>query len=219
MFWWRSYKSKFSSYFPDGMDRHCHLLPGVDDGAASMDEALAIIRRMKAAGFSGACCTPHIMLRFPNTPASLQERFLPLADLAARESFRLQLAAEYMVDEGFEQAITQHTPLLWDEKYLLVELPQYMLPPGWMDSLSLVTRLGYVPVLAHPERYGRLLPVEELAELTEQGILLQGNTGSICGYYGRHVQRIALELQRRGLYHCWGTDAHSEDMLRRVIAF
>ena len=199
------------------MDRHCHILPGVDDGAASMEEALALIRAMKAVGFVGACCTPHIMQRFPNTPERLQERFLALAELAVQESFQLRLAAEYMVDEGFEHAISHHTPLLWEGTHLLVELPQYMLPPGWMDSLLLVRRLGYVPVLAHPERYGRLLSVEELVELTEQGILLQGNTGSICGYYGRRVQAIAAELHRRGLYYCWGTDAHSVEMLQRVV--
>lgn len=177
---------------------------------------MRIIREMKKCGLTGAYCTPHIMQRFPNTPEQLRERFREFAARAADEDFVLRLAAEYMLDEGFEKAITSQPPLLWDDKYLLVELPQYMLPAGWMDSICLVMELGYVPVLAHPERYGRVLMLEDLLELAEQGVLFQGNTGSVMGYYGKRVQAFARNLQKHKLYHFWGTDAHSLDMFRHV---
>lgn len=183
-----------------------------------MEEALAVIREMRAQGLRGAYCTPHIMRRFPNTPPALRARFAELAERAAHLDFRLELAAEYMIDEDFDAAITAEPPLTWDGKRLLVELPQYMLPPGWMDSISLVKKLGYTPVLAHPERYGRVLSPEDLEYLAEQeGVLFQGNLGSLSGYYGRRVQALARRFRKKKLYFCWGSDTHSLDMLRRVI--
>lgn len=208
-------KKQFSSFFPDGMDRHCHILPGVDDGIATMDEALAVIQRMIAAGFKGAYCTPHIMQRFPNSAEKLKLRFHELASRA--ENFALHLSAEYMIDEGFDAVFKSDSPLSWDGKHVLVELPQYMLPPGWMDSISLVVDMGYTPVLAHPERYFRILTLEDIVDLSEQGILLQGNIGSVNGYYGTHVKEMAAQIQKLGLYHCWGTDTHDERMLQRVL--
>lgn len=219
MFFFRSRpKRTLASFFPDGIDRHCHILPGVDDGAQSMEESLAIIREMKRAGLRGACCTPHIMSRFPNTPAALRAGFRELAARAAAEDFSLQLAAEYMIDEGFEATLRCGDLLLWEGQYLLVELPQYMLPPGWMDSLSLIRRQGITPILAHPERYGRILSPEDLVDLAEQGILFQGNTGSITGYYGKRTQALAHHLRDLNLYHCWGTDTHSLDMFQHATA-
>lgn len=217
MFFFFRKKPDLSEFFSNGIDRHCHILPGVDDGVPTMDESLAIIREMKRAGLRGACCTPHIMKRFPNTPASLKGGFCELAARAkAEEDFPLWLAAEYMVDESFDDKLRAGDLLLWEDKYLLVELPQYMLPPGWMDSLCHIQELGYTPLLAHPERYGRILDLDDLEDMARQGILFQGNIGSINGYYGSRTKSLARELHRRGLYHCWGTDTHSINMFRRV---
>ena len=210
-------KRPVDSCFADGIDHHCHILPGVDDGVTTMEESLAIIRRMQELGFVGAYCTPHIMRRFPNTPSSLRAVFQRLAVQAAGLNFSLHLAAEYMIEERFEAVIRSEKPLAWDDKYVLVELPQYMLPPGWMDSISLVRDLGYTPVLAHPERYGRILELEDLEDLADMGILFQGNVGALNGYYGSRVQALALELKKRKLYFCWGTDAHSIEMLNQTL--
>lgn len=218
MLFFHSRKRTLSTYLPDGMDWHCHILPGVDDGSPSWEVSLSLIREMKKAGMKGACCTPHIMNRFPNKAGALRERFAELAERAAAEGFELRLAAEYMIDDTFETTLQQEELLPWGTaRHLLVELPQYMLPPGWMDSLSLVQRLGYTPVLAHPERYGRVLDMEDLEYIASQGVLFQGSIGALSGYYGRQVMAIARGLLKRGLYHCWGTDAHSLEMLRRVI--
>lgn len=217
MFGFSPKKRSFSSFFPDGMDRHCHILPGVDDGVSTMDEALALIQRMKEAGFRGAYCTPHIMQRFPNSVQTLQQRFHELVSRAEGMEFELHLAAEYMIDECFDAMIKSGEPLSWDGQHVLVEMPQYMLPCGWMDSISLLTERGYTPVLAHPERYVRLFEPEDFVDLSEQGILFQGNIGSFYGYYGSQVQALAQQLLKLDLYSCWGSDAHSEGMLQRVL--
>lgn len=215
MFFFRR-KLSLPAFFPDGIDRHCHMLPGVDDGVASMDDALKLMRAMKQLGFRGAFCTPHIMQMYPNKPEALRGVFAELLEAAEEEGFALKLAAEYMIDDDFDRVFTADAPLTWDDELVLVELPQFMLPSGWMDSLCLIRERGFTPVLAHPERYARVLSTDDLLELAADGVLFQGNVGSICGYYGRRVQALARMLQSRGLYHCWGTDAHSVDMLRRV---
>lgn len=207
-----------ASLFPQGVDMHSHILPGVDDGVSTEEEALAAVRVMKTLGLSGAYCTPHIMQAFPNTVESLRSKFSELQSAAAGEGFVLKLAAEYMIDGGFEPLLRQGDMLCWDGGYLLVELPQYMLPEGWMDSLFLIRELGYKPVLAHPERYLRILRMEELLYLAEQGVLFQGNVGSLSGFYGNHVRMIAQALLKRNLYHCWGTDAHSPGMAKKVLS-
>lgn len=207
---------------PNGTDTHCHLLPGVDDGAPDLSASLDIIRELSKRSIRSICCTPHIMLRYPqNTPENLRNHFRhfqnSIREQLGENSISLHLAAEYMIDEGFERALKQPGgPLCLPEQRLLIELPHYLLPDGWLDSLLSVRELGCTPVLAHPERYQRLLSIEDISDLTRQGIELQGNIGSLTGFYGSHVRRRAEELRQRQLYSHWGSDAHSASMVRRL---
>lgn len=235
---------------PAGVDAHGHLLPGVDDGAGNTNEALDIIRGQQNLGLRGAICTPHIMTRYPqNTPEHLRQSFAAFQSTVNRElaNFRLHLAAEYMLDEGFprhlasgdlltidstwltqpqaansavqhseSKARNQDTSVNSDRKYLLVELPQYLLPPGWQDMLDSVLAQGITPLLAHPERYLRILDEKDIRGLARRGIALQGNLGSLTGFYGRRVRSIAQSLLADKLYTTWGTDVHTADMLNTL---
>ena len=222
---------------PAGVDAHCHLLPGVDDGADTPEESLAIIRGQQALGLRGAICTPHIMARIPqNTPAYLRQAFEHFQSIVNRQSsivnFQLHLAAEYMLDEAFPRhlasgdLLTISAPELGTsvpnnsststKKYLLVELPQYLLPPGWQDMLDAILSAGYTPLLAHPERYLRILEENDIRALVDRGIALQGNLGSLTGYYGSRVKSLAQSLLADGLYTTFGTDSHSYGMLKQL---
>ena len=272
-------------HLPGGVDAHCHLLPGVDDGAESAEEALSIIRGQQALGLRGAICTPHIMARYPqntpdhlrqvfncfvadledkgiatgssrcsspsesgNTPAYLREQFAQFTSIVNSQSsivnFRLHLAAEYMLDEAFprhlasgdlltipaslicptasEKSLNSQSSIVncqlrkSTRSFLLVELPQYLLPPGWQDMLDSILAAGHTPLLAHPERYLRILEEGDLRALAERGIALQGNLGSLTGYYGTRVKAIAQSLHADGLYTTWGTDSHSVHMLKSL---
>ena len=207
-----------SSLFPDGMDMHTHILWGVDDGAACLEESLGIIRRLKAMGLKGAYCTPHIMARYPdNTPDFLRRRFDQLLADTREEQFQLRLAAEYMLDNQFNEQQRRYTPLTYDGIHLLVELPQYYLPGAWKDMISSVRDMGYVPVLAHPERYGRLLQQEDFLQLARQeGVKYQGNVGSLKGFYGKSAAALAQTFRTRQLYEWWGTDSHNIAMAKRM---
>lgn len=222
-------------HLPGGVDAHCHLLPGVDDGAASAEEALSIIRGQQALGLRGAICTPHIMARYPqNTPACLREQFAQFTSIVNSQSsignFRLHLAAEYMLDEAFPRHLASGDLLTipaselgtsvpkdnTTRNYVLVELPQYLLPPGWQDMLDSILAAGHIPLLAHPERYLRILEEADLRALVARGIALQGNLGSLTGYYGSRVKAIAQSLHADKLYTTFGTDSHSYGMLRQL---
>ena len=245
-------------YLPGGVDAHCHLLPGVDDGAENAEEALSIIRGQQALGLRGAICTPHIMARYPqNTPACLREQFAQFTSIVNSQSsivnFRLHLSAEYMLDEAFPRHLasgdlltipaslicptasgeSSNSPCLGVEsgaeprlgagnvnsqspQFLLVELPQYLLPPGWQDMLDSILAAGHTPLLAHPERYLRILDEADLRALAARGIALQGNLGSLTGYYGTRVKSLAQSLLADKLYTTFGTDSHSYGMLRQL---
>lgn len=206
-----------SCLFPDGMDMHTHILWGVDDGSGSLRESIGIIRQLKAMGLKGAYCSPHIMACYPkNTPDFLRKRFEQFCNDTREEGFTLKLAAEYMLDEQFEVQLTAHVPLTFDGNHLLVELPQYFLPNGWLDMLLMVQDKGYTPVLAHPERYGRILQESELLRLRSRGIQFQGNVGSLAGLYGKAVADTSRKLRAGNHYTWWGTDAHSPFMAGKM---
>ncbi len=228
-------RTRLRQLLPGGVDAHCHLLPGVDDGAADMEESLGIIRGQQALGLRGAICTPHIMARLPqNTPAYLRQAFEHFQSIVNRQSsivnFQLHLAAEYMLDEAFPRHLASGDLLTIPASelgtsvpkdnttgnYVLVELPQYLLPPGWQDMLDSILSAGITPLLAHPERYLRILEENDIRALVDRGIALQGNLGSLTGYYGSRVQKLAQALRADGLYTTYGTDSHSASMLKHL---
>lgn len=202
---------------PEACDTHCHLLPQVDDGIRSHSDALHLIDGMKSVGLWGCICTPHISLRFPqNEPAGLRRYFEQFRKTAAdtHPDFRLQLSAEYMVDERFPQLLRQGQLLLWpvagdSRPHLLVEMPTGQLPTGWADTLCEILTHGYIPVLAHPERYHRHLSADDFRRLHQLGIRFQGNIGSLGGLYGKTARELCLTLHREKLYFRWGSDAHT----------
>ena len=98
----------------------------------------------------------------------------------------------------------------------MVELPQYLLPPGWQDMLDGILAAGITPLLAHPERYLRILDQRDIRALVDRGIALQGNLGSLTGYYGSRVKSLAQSLLADKLYTTFGTDSHSAYMLNQL---
>ena len=173
------------------VDCHSHLLPGVDDGVQSMEESLQILREMEQQGIRRVWLTPHIMEDIPNETLALQRKFRELLQ-QYRGAVELKLAAEYMLDNLFEERLEKEDLLLLEEgkRFLLVET-SYFNPP--MDLLSVLQRIqkkGYYPLLAHPERY-EYMQKEDYNTLKEEHISFQLNLPSLAGMYGKHVQKKA----------------------------
>lgn len=201
-----------SGVFRGFTDWHCHLLPDVDDGVQTMDESLELLALYEELGIREVWLTPHIMEDIPNTTAELRERFGELQE-AYRGNVKLHLAAENMLDNLFEERLMQDDllPLGEDGKHLLVET-SYFNPPMDLDGiLSRICSKGYIPVLAHPERY-RYMEEEDYHRIKAIGVCFQSNLPSLAGAYSEGAKKKVEWLVKEGLTDLWGTDAH--DSLR-----
>lgn len=196
-------------------DYHCHILPGVDDGVKTMDESLLILTEMKRQGIRKVWLTPHVMEDIPNATLALEEKFKAL-QTAYRGTVELNLAAEYMMDNTFEERLKADDLLPIHEggrRYLLVETSCFNPPMNLLSVLKHIQAKGYRPLLAHPERY-LYMDMPDYRALKHEGIALQLNLPSLTGMYGVHAQKKAASLLKAGMYDLTGTDTHSAENFR-----
>ena len=187
-------------------DMHNHLIPGVDDGVATLDESLTCLRQYADWGIRRVICTPHISQDYhPNTAGQLLE-----AVQRVQLPIELSVSAEYLLDEQFDQLLRRDELLPFGPKqYVLIETGWAAAPrqlDQWVFDLQ---RKGYTPVLAHPERY-RYYQSEPylLKQLRAQGCLLQLNLMSLAGRYGQKSQKLAHDLLREQSISFVGSDLH-----------
>ena len=205
-----------------GWDFHCHLVPGVDDGARDVAESLQIIAALKAAGYSGAVVTPHIYGGvFDNSARMLRSAFAELQQ-AVGADFPLKLAAEYHANDLLFELIARDELLyteLGGERAVLVEFPYLMEAPRGIDALVALRDAGYRPVLAHIERYRyvQAQPAPWLDRLQQIGVLLQCNIGSLEGMYGPGPQQLARKLLAERVPHLWSSDVHRAHQVNRYV--
>ncbi len=209
-----------------GADMHAHFVPGIDDGAPDAATGADLVEALYRLGVHRFWLTPHIYREYyPNTPETIEPAFRALVSEVRRRNLpvRLYYAAEYFVDEYFEQLLEQKTLLCLPGARVLVELPFVSAPHGFDELLFRMQVKGYRPVLAHPERYGYWHgDLKRFARLKEKGCALQVNLLSLAGAYGRREQQMGEKLIRAGLVDFLGTDCHHmehvkllEDWLRK----
>lgn len=197
-----------SGLFRGLTDWHSHVLPGVDDGVQTLKESLAVLTWYEQLGISELWLTPHVMEDIPNKSADLRRRFHELCE-AWHGSVTLHLAAEYMIDNLFDQRLAASDLLpLGDDSHLLVETSYFNPPMQFHQRLERLQDAGYTPVLAHPERYV-YMESDDYRRLLDMGILFQLNLPSLTGMYGRMAKKKAEQLLAEGCYTLLGTDIHS----------
>ena len=208
-----------SGFFRGFTDWHCHILPGVDDGVQTMDEALQILAEYERLGVKEVWLTPHIMEDIPNTTEKLRERFAELK-ASYQGSVMLNLASENMLDNLFEERLEKNDllPIGKDGKHLLVETSYFNPPMGLNDILLRIKAKGYYPVLAHPERY-LYMNENDYQRLKSMNIQFQLNQLSLWEGYGKAVQKRAESLQKQGMYNFTGTDLHNIGTLYKAMKF
>ena len=214
-FFSRSKQSKSSGfdYSILGTDMHSHLLPGIDDGSPSLDVSLELIRGMAALGYKKLITTPHIMWdMYKNTPAIINEKLNKLQSAVRQEKIDVTVhaAAEYFLDEYVEQLLSKKEPLLTlDGKMVLVEFSLAFPTHGLKDILFEMQMQGYLPVIAHPERYVYLEGTKDFYdELKDIGCLFALNLLSLGNHYGKSVNILAHYLIKKGYYDLIGSDLH-----------
>lgn len=187
-------------------DNHTHLLPGVDDGIKSMDDALKLLEIMEAAGVKTVWCTPHVMEDIPNKTDFLKMHFEKLTSLY-KGGIQLNLAAEYMIDSLFLERLEKNDLLIHSNNHVLVESSAISAPYNFKGTLKELMSKGHYVLLAHPERYC-FLSMKEYAELKEMKVKFQLNLTSLIGLYGQEVKDKAEKLLEKGYYDVVGTDTH-----------
>lgn len=203
-----------------GTDMHSHLLPGIDDGSGNMATSLELIRGLHSLGYRKLITTPHIFWElYPNTPEIIAEKLDWLQKTLQEEGIEIELkaAAEYFIDEHFEEALRSKKPFLpISANKVLVEFSMVTAPMDLQHVLFEMQIQQYQPIIAHPERYVYLAGRKEFFdELKEAGCLFQLNLLSLVGYYGKGVQELAEYLCKKNYYDFAGTDLHHE---RHIMA-
>lgn len=199
------------------VDLHCHLLPGIDDGAGTLEAALAHARRLQAEGVRDVACTPHVKRAiFPGVePSELADRVAAVRRAVAAEGLAVRLHAGGEV--AHEDALELHPRVLAqvaqgppEARWILLECPFAGLDAGFLAAAERLTDLGYGLVLAHPERSADVLGEgrARLEALRAAGALLQVNVCSLLGAHGLAVQDAAAALVRAGTAFCLASDGH-----------
>lgn len=211
--WLKKKKEPEFNFSTIGIDMHSHILPGIDDGAKNLENSLILARRFQELGFRKLIATPHIMADyFRNTPTTIHKALDLLREelLQQQISLEVEAAAEYYLDETFENKIEKKEVLTFGEKkYLLFELSYINAPHNLYEVIAKIQDAGYQPVLAHPERYPYYYSsIENYEQIRGTGCLLQLNTISLTGYYGKGAKQIADQLVDNYCIDFLGSDMH-----------
>ncbi len=208
----RKKEEPLAGYGDLGVDMHSHLIPGIDDGAKTIEDSIALIKELQALGFRKLITTPHIMSDYyRNTPENILGGLEEVKKAAAEAGIEMELeaAAEYYVDDGFVQKLETEKLLTFGDNHLLFEISYINCPDNINDIIFRMMVLGYRPIMAHPERYPFWYAnFDQYQRFHDQGVLLQLNTNSLSGYYGIEAKKTAEKLIEHGLVSLLGTDCH-----------
>lgn len=195
-----------------GTDMHSHILPGIDDGAKNIGDSISLAKRFKELGYKKLVATPHVMADyFRNTPEIIHHALDILREGLLQNNIDLEVnaAAEYYLDETFENKIAKKEVLTFGPNYLLFELSFINAPHNLFEVIDKIQDAGYQPVLAHPERYPYFHnSLESYQQIRETGCYLQLNTIALTGYYGKGAKQTAEELIDNYCIDFLGSDMH-----------
>ncbi len=195
------------------IDLHCHLLPGIDDGAPDLSTSLAMARMACADGIEVVACTPHAYPglydnRAPEIRAAVQKLQAALDDadipLALTHGADIHLMPDVL--KGLHEG---RLPTLADGRYLLVEPSHHVPTPHFEEQVWNILASGYVPIITHPERLGWIdRHYEGFVRLAHRGVWMQVTAGSLTGAFGRRVRHWAERMLDDGIVHLLATDGH-----------
>jgi protein-tyrosine phosphatase len=196
------------------IDLHSHILPGLDDGAGNLGDALEIARTAVADGITAIAATPHVREDYPTTADAMELGVRKLRAALEREGIELELLP------GGEISLEQLDRLSHDElrrfglggnpNYLLIETPYWDWPIPFGEIVSRLRSFGMTPVIAHPERNAAIqADIAKVAALVDAGALIQVTAASLDGRLGSRTRASARKLVDAGLVHMVGSDAHT----------
>ncbi|MDQ3550738.1 MAG: hypothetical protein M3413_04355 [Bacteroidota bacterium] len=199
-------------------DMHSHLIPGIDDGSPDLETSVELIKGFAELGYKKIITTPHILWEiYPNTPEIITDGLIKVQQALAEASIDIELmaAAEYFIDENFQQQLKDKKPLLaLKDNLILVEFSMVTAPMDIQEVFFEMQIQGYQPLIAHPERYIYLRNKKHFFDdLRTAGCMFQLNMLSLAGHYGSSVKELANYLLKKDYYDYAGTDLHHHNHL------
>lgn len=212
------FKSKptLKELIPRGfIDIHSHILPGIDDGAKNLTESIELISKMKELGFSKIVGTPHTYQGlYNNTNLSIENSYNLIKE-NLKEKIKVDYASEYMIDNSLIKKSQEKSLLTIKKNYVLVEMSFISEPINLFEILFEIMVNGYIPIIAHPERYRFLHKQKKKYEkLKNIGCRFQLNLLSVTDYYGKDIRKFSDYLLKNNFIDFVGSDIHNLKHLR-----
>jgi len=198
------------------IDLHCHMLPGIDDGAPDREVALAMARCAVKDGITTVACTPHIYPgMYENTRAGIALAIEAFQQVLAEEGIELKLvigADTHLAPDLVGSIREGRVPTLNNTRYLLLEPPHHSVPPRFAESVFQIRSSGIIPVITHPERLSWIETHYQVFEsLVQAGAWMQITAGSLTGRFGKRPQYWGEKMLDEGMVHILATDSHHID--------
>lgn len=207
------------------IDIHCHILPGIDDGAKDLTTSLSMLKNAEKAGITDVILTPHYIKGSAYNANNLKkwQLFNELKAEAKKQGIKvnLYLGNEIYIDTHLLQFLASYigetskdmyeVSTLNSTKYVLVEFPIHAEDKTAKDTLFSLVQRGFIPVIAHPERYHYIQDdINYVDDLISMGCLLQGDYLSIVGRYGKRAEKTLKKLLMGGKIFCLASDVHKD---------
>jgi protein-tyrosine phosphatase len=195
------------------IDLHSHILPGLDDGAETIEDSLDLARALVDARVHTVAATPHVRADYPTTPSLMEEGVARLRRELAERAIPLRVVGGGEIALDYLELLSpdglRRFGLAGNPAYLLLEFPYAGWPLGLVTSARQLVAEGITPVLAHPERNPEVqASPERLRELAAAGALVQLTAASLAGLFGGRTQKTALRLVELECAHLVSSDAH-----------
>lgn len=199
------------------IDLHCHLLPGVDDGPKTMDEAVQLARACADNGITHAVVTPHFVAgRWENTRSSISKELATFQEALRQAEIKLSLSPGgevHLMPETLTLLANDEMPFIggWGAKrVVLLELPDGGIPVGAIQAVDFLLEQHVVPMIAHPERNKDVMrSIHRMTPFVERGCILQLTAASVCGKFGQPAYKAAHELLAADAATVVATDTHN----------
>ena len=189
-------------------DIHNHLLYGIDDGSKTFEDSVRLLKQMEKMGVSDIVFTPHYIIGTRYNCNNEEKRKI-LETLRSHTNINLYLGNEIFLDNDIAEYIEKDLiSTINNTKYLLVEFPLNKNLEYGIEMCSNLVKKGYIPIIAHPERYHYFL-LKDLEYLISIGCILQGNITSLIGKYGKSAKYNLILLLKKHMIYLMGTDTHT----------
>ena len=203
------------------IDFHSHIIPNIDDGSSSLEESIKLIKEAEKAGFTAIISTSHYIEGYYDYNQEERKKYLEnLYNVENNDkNVKLYLGSEiYITEDMFELIEQEKASTINNSRYILFELPMNSKTFLAKEIVYRAIEKGYLPIIAHPERYTYVQEdINYARELSNMGALFQSNYGSIIGMYGNHAKKTIYKLLEDDLIQFLGSDVHREGQIYNKV--